>query len=340
MNLSIETNHKTNLCSTEITSLWTQYMSDSMSISVINYMLEKAQDKDIRSILEFSIGLSEKHVRTIRKFFNAENYPIPFGFTSEDVDLQAPRLFSDTFFLKYLHIMAAHGITGYAVSLTTAVRSDLREYYTECSNEAMKLYNITLDLMLAKGIYTRPPYLYPPEKSQYVKKQNFLTGWFGNRRPLNGIEISNISFNMNKTVMGKAMVLGFSQVAKTKEVREYLMRGTQISSKHVEIFSSILHEDNLPCPPSWDSEVTNTTVSPFSDKLIMFHTGLLTQASVAFYGAALAVCMRRDLGVQYTRLIGEMEQYGEDGGNIMINNSWMEQPPTADDRVALAEDKN
>ncbi|MDF0728212.1 DUF3231 family protein [Cytobacillus sp. S13-E01] len=336
----METSHETKLCSTEITSLWTQYMSDSMSICVISYMLEKVENSDIRSILEFAIDLSKKHVKAIKSFFDKENYPIPYGFTEEDVNIKAPRLFSDTFLLKYLHIMAAHGLTGYAVSLTTAIRADLREYYTRCNNEAMKLYNITLDLMLAKGVYTRPPYLYPPEQAQYVQKQNFLTGWFGNRRPLNGIEISNITFNMNKTVMGKALLLGFSQVAKHKEVREYLMRGNQVSSKHVEVFSSILHEDNLPCPPTFESEVTNATVSPFSDKLIMFHTALLTQASVAFYGAAMAVSMRRDLGAQYTRLLAEMEQYGEDGGNIMINNSWMEQPPTADDRVALAEDKN
>jgi hypothetical protein len=36
--------------------------------------------------------------------------------------------------------------------------------------------------------------------------------------------------------------------------------------------------------------------------------------------------MRRDLATQYTRLTSEMEQYREDGANILINNGWMEQP--------------
>jgi hypothetical protein len=335
----METRHNPNLVSTELTNLWTQYMSDSMAICVLNYMLKKVEDDEIRSILEFSLSLSKRHIQTIKTFFQEENYPIPYGFIDEDVNLEAPRLFSDSLFLKYMHIMAAHGLTAYAIAFTTSVRSDMRKYYSECNMETMELFNRSLDLLLSKGLYTRPPYLYPPVMAQYVKKQGFLTGWFGNRRPLNGIEISNITFNMNKTVLGKAVVLGFSQVAQSQDVREYLMRGTQLSSKHLEIFSSLLHEDNLPSPPSWDSEVTNSTVAPFSDKLIMFHTGVLTQTAVAFYGAGLAVCMRRDLALQYTRLATEMEQYGEDGANILINNGWMEQPPTADDRVSLASGK-
>lgn len=140
---------------------------------------------------------------------------------------------------------------------------------------------------------------------------------------------------MNKMVMQKALLLGFSQVAQANDVRDYLIRGNQLTSKHVEIFSSLLHEDNLPSPPLWDSEVTNVTTAPFSDKLMMFHAGVLTQTAVAFYGAALAVSMRRDLATQYTRLTAEMEQYGEDGANILINHGWLEQPPTADDRAAL-----
>ncbi|MEW9674394.1 DUF3231 family protein [Ammoniphilus sp. 3BR4] len=335
----METQHNPKLVSTELANLWTQYMGDSMSVCMLKYMLKKVEDDDIRSILEFSLSLSKRHLERIKEFFHEEKYPIPYGFTDEDVNLEAPRLFSDNLFLKYIHIMAAHGLTGYAVAFTTSVRSDVRKYYADCNVESMELFNQSLDLLLSKGLYTRPPYLHPPEMAQYVKKQGFLTGWFGNRRPLNGIEISNIIFNMNKMVLGKAMVLGFSQVAQSQDVREYFMRGSQLSSKHIEIFSSLLHEDNLPSPPPWDDEVTNSTVAPFSDKLMTFHTGFYTQTAVAFYGAAIAVCMRRDLATQYVRMTSEMEQYGEDGANILINNGWMEQPPTADDRVSLASGK-
>jgi hypothetical protein len=70
--------------------------------------------------------------------------------------------------------------------------------------------------------------------------------------------------------------------------------------------------------------VTNSTTSPFSDKLMMFHTQVLIQASIAFYGAALSVSMRKDLASHYLRLTGEVLLYAEDGTNIMINNGWLE----------------
>jgi hypothetical protein len=38
----------------------------------------------------------------------------------------------------------------------------------------------------------------------------------------------------------------------------------------------------------------------------------------------------------YTRLIGELLNFSDDGANIMINHGWMEQPPEAADRKKLA----
>jgi hypothetical protein len=34
--------------------------------------------------------------------------------------------------------------------------------------------------------------------------------------------------------------------------------------------------------------------------------------------------------------MAEYAQYAEDGANLMIENSWLEQPPTAPDRKELA----
>jgi len=44
----METQHNPKLASTELANLWTQYMSDSMSVCVINFMLKKVEDADIR----------------------------------------------------------------------------------------------------------------------------------------------------------------------------------------------------------------------------------------------------------------------------------------------------
>jgi hypothetical protein len=115
-----------------------------------------------------------------------------------------------------------------------------------------------------------------------------------------------------------------------------MVRGADITYKHIEVFSSILHENDLPSPQRWESEVTNSTRSPFSDKLMMFHAMVLVNTAIGFYGAGMAVCMRRDLALQYQRIITETQKYAEDGANILINHGWMEKVPQADDRNKLA----
>lgn len=331
--------HNVRLTGAELANLWTQYMSDSLAICMTRYAIEKAEDKDVCAILEFSLGLSESHIHKIKQFLNQENYPIPQGFTKEDVNLNAPPLFSDSFMLVYMYVMTLHGLTGYAVSLGTSVRADQRSYFIQCNSEAMELYDRIVNVMLHKGIFSRPPFINAPHKVDFVKRQNFLTGWFGNRRPLSGIEMSSIHFNMQKTVVKIVLEIGFSQVTQSKEIRQYFQRGEALCDKHFEVFGSILSEDNLPSPKKWESEVSNSTVSPFSDKLMLYHISILVAAAVGFYGAGLSVCQRRDLMIQYTRLSAEIGQYAEDGVNLLIKNAWMEQPPTAGDRQSLANHK-
>jgi hypothetical protein len=332
-------NNSIRLTAPEITSLWTQYMFETMSICFIKYALEHIEDKDIHKIYKTALKLSENHVHQIIVFFNGENYPIPKGFTEEDVNVRAPRLFQDPFYLNYIYIMTLQGLTGYALSVGTSIRSDLRKYFIACNTETMMLYETTMDTLLTKGLFSRPPVITPPEKIDFVKHQSFLTGWFGERRPLTGMEIGDITFNMNKMNLHVALKVGFSQVAASDKVRKFIKRGMEISNKHLGIFLTILSEEKLNSPVSWQSLVTNSTLSPFSDKFMMYQVQLSTQLAIAYYGAALSVTSRRDLALQYGLLTAELANYGEDGTNLMIDNGWLEEPPRATDRRALTKGK-
>lgn len=336
----MEANNPIRLTAPEIASLWTQYIFDSMSICFITYALEHIEDHDIKLLYETALGTSKKHVQEIIEIMTNENYPIPHGFTEkEDVNINAPRLFLDSLYLNYLYVMTLQGITGYSLSVSTSIRSDLRQYYITCMTETMQLYDKTINEMLSKGLYIRPPVISPPDSSEFVKHKSYLTGWFGDRRPLNVMEIGDISFNMVKMHLHASLKLGFTQVAQSKEVRQYISRGLGIANKQIKIFETVFEEGNLVKPISWQSMVTNSTSPTFSDKFMMYQIQLSTQLSISYYGAALSVNSRRDLGVHYIRLILELLRFAEDGANLMIKNGWLEQPPTASDRDSLAKDK-
>ncbi|KRE92183.1 hypothetical protein ASG89_33575 [Paenibacillus sp. Soil766] len=330
----METNN-IRLTAPEIASLWTQYMFDTMSILFSQYALEHIDDKDIHALYVTALELSINHVQQIKDFLTQENYPIPQGFTEQDVNKKAPRLFQDPFYIYYLYVMTLQGMTGYSLSVSTSIRSDIRKYYIACNKETMMLFDKTIDAMLKKGLYSRPPVIDPPDSVDFIKHQSFLTGWLGERRPLTVLEIGDITFNMIKMNLHAALKVGFIQVAKSEEVRQLIMRGHKIANKHIETFESIFREENLNSPISWQSLVTNSTLTPFSDKYLMYQVQLSTQLSIAFYGTAFSVNARRDLSAQYVLFISELAKFAEDGANLMIKNGWLEEPPKASDRKSL-----
>ncbi len=62
----------------------------------------------------------------------------------------------------------------------------------------------------------------------------------GSKRPLNVIEMANIYFNLIQNQLGRTLMIGFSQVAHSQKVRNYMVRGRKIADKHVEVFGSLL----------------------------------------------------------------------------------------------------
>ncbi|TLS51151.1 DUF3231 family protein [Paenibacillus antri] len=328
------------LTSAEVANLWTQYTNDTLAICFITHALTNARDQEVRSILELALELSKTHVGKSKEFLSQEGYAIPKGFTEEDiVNPSAPALFSDDFLLNYFFVMALLGLTSYAGALSTSARRDQREYFKQCNAETAELFDRVVDAMVRKGLYVRPAILHAPQTVDFVEKQNYLAGWFGRERPLNAIEIGSVFYNMIKVDLKTVLEMAFSQVVQSDEVRKYMQRAVQLCQEQFMVLEQRLAEDDLPPPRKWESEVTNSTTPAFSDKLMLFHVVTLLSASAAFYGAGLSVSQRRDLAVQYSRLIGEMGLLAEDGVNLMIKNGWMEQPPGAIDRDALLEKK-
>jgi hypothetical protein len=332
--------HNVRLTSAEIANLWTQYMNDSLSICILHHSIDKAKDEDVKDVLEYALSLAENHIDKIKEFLKQENFPVPKGFTKEeDVNLNAPPIFTDTFLLVYMHVMTLLGLTGYAGAVGTSARHDQITYFIQCNTETMELYERIVHVMLNKGIYSKSPGINAPKQIDFVDHQRYLSGWFGKKRPLNAIEISGINFNMLKIIAKVVLEIGFGQVCQSLEVKKYFQRGKKICEKQFGILSSVLTKDELASPASWVSEVTNSTIPPFSDKLMLNHIVILVSSAVGYFGAGLSVSQRRDLALEYTRLMTEVGLYVEDGAELLISNGWLEQPPLASDRENLANHK-
>jgi len=56
----------------------------------------------LNALLQQTADLSNKHIEELTIIFNQEKLTIPEGFTDKDVNINAPRLFIDDFYLGYL----------------------------------------------------------------------------------------------------------------------------------------------------------------------------------------------------------------------------------------------
>lgn len=317
------------LVSSEITGLWTSYMSDTLIVCVLKYYLNRVEDNEIHTILQQTCNLSMQHIEEVTNLLNEAGLPIPDGFTDKDVNINAPRLFTDSFYLHYLGYISRAAMHNYTLILNQIARSDIIEFFSKRIYEYIDLYKNSAKLRLSKGIFIRAPRIEVSKEVQYVKSESFIMDWFGEKRPLLSREITHIFAIIFANIVGRAMTTGFGQVSKEKKNSDYFFEGKSIATSQIGELTSLLTDEGIPIPSSSDSYVTDSTVAPFSEKLMLNHSIILTTSGITGLGMAMADSMRSDLQAKYVKYIAEDMKYSKNGADIMIANGWLEQPPQA-----------
>jgi hypothetical protein len=332
----MEIDRNIQLTSAEVGSLWSTYMNDTASICVLKHFLETVKDEDVKPEIEYALEISKRHVSEITNILIQEKIPLPIGFKEEtDLNPNAPRLFSDSYYLYFLRNIGKNGLAAYGMAFGLATREDMLDLFSEALVEAKEINKRVSKVMLQKGLFIKPPYIDIKHEANYVEKESYLRGWFGQRRTLSVNEVAHLYVNSYNNSLGKALLMGLSQVAKTPEVRDFFVKGHDMARKHIDVLNSILHESSQPSPMTWDTDVMDSITPPFSEKLMMFLTCAIAAMGVANYGGSLSQTFRHDIALRYARMLSEAGSYAEDGASIMIKNGWFERPPQTIDREYL-----
>src|SRR5690625_6700626 len=101
----------------EMSSLWAQYISDTAGICVNTYFLKNIEDDEVADVIKWIIHVAKENIKIMEEIFRKENFPIPVGFTTEDVKPHSPKLYADSFVLQFLHHMGS-------VALSVSSRSE------------------------------------------------------------------------------------------------------------------------------------------------------------------------------------------------------------------------
>lgn len=325
------------LTSAEISAMWATYIYDSIRECIMAHFSETCTDPEILPLIEETKKLSKEHMNVVSQLFLKEKIILPEGFKVEKhVVPNAPKLFSDIFYINYVLFMCQFALASNTTALTNSAREDVRKMFKDFMEDASNLFNVVVDLMQNKGIYIRMPSMIYPNKIDYINKENFLTGWFGRRRSLLGIEVTQLINTAVQNELGRGTCVGFAQVTQDAEIREHFQRGKKLCKYIQNSIHDVLMENDVPAPTSWDNSVNDSTVAPFSDQLMLFIISTLSNFGMINYGTGFSVSMRRDVNAMYANFITKTTAYAEDGMNLMIERQWMEQPPQFEDHGKLA----
>ena len=323
------------LSAAEIGHLFITYISNTMTKCVLTYFIQTTKDVDIKSAAEASLKKENDIIDKIKDIYKTVNHPVPHGFTDEDVNLKASKLFSDSFVLNYLRFNQQYSLINYTTALVNSARGDVRAFFSYCVDTTRELFNKTQDILLSKGLFIRPPAIPIPDQIGYVHKQSYLSGFFGDKRPINAVEIASIYPVIETNLLGNTISLAFAQVVKDEVIKKQCLRGSAIAKSHIETFSKLLEKDYLNAPTSWNISISSSTESTFSDRLIAFHMSSLSAYGLGRYGLGVSQCTRKDLVLSFTQAGVDIAQYAKDWMDIMLDNNWLERIPEAVDRKEL-----
>lgn len=329
------------ITSSELGTLWIVYQKKTMMVRVIDYFLSKNQDPEAIEILQtFNEGESN-FVNELASIFKQEGAAVPVGFTENDVNHNAPRLFDDIFDVMYLRMMMKIATGIHALHMSMAYRKDIMDLYKRFSTFAEDTAENTTQFLLRKGVLPKSPNVNLPNQVEFAEGKDYRSGFktAGHRRPLNTVEIAYLYQGIESNVTGMKLMTGFAQVAKEKDVAKYFFRGKELSKTIIQKFSEVLLDSDINVPSTSAGLVTDSTMSPFSGKLMMYNTSLLSSFSLGSNALGTSFSLRKDLPLKMVMLAKDIYEFASDGGDIMIKHGWTEEPPQMEDRTQLSKGK-
>ncbi|MGD6855165.1 DUF3231 family protein [Bacillus infantis] len=329
--------NKPAISSSELGTLWMTYQQKSMIVHMLPYFIKKAEDPEGKELLQSLLVQITPYKERIERIFQEDGAVVPIGFTSQDVNPDAPVLYQPYFDIHFFRLMKEISMGLHTFHLSMAFREDIITLYRNLSQVTQEFYQHFTQFLLKKGLLPRPPSVTMPKDVEMAEGTGYMKGndLFGNKRSLNTVEVAHLYHAIESNVTGMQMITGFAQTAKKQEVRDYFNKGKDLSQKIIVEFGQKLTDSDIQVPSTSAGYPTSSTEGPFTDKLMLYCTSLLCSFGLGSNAIGTAFSLRNDLPLKMAALAKDIYTYGHDGGRIMAKNGWMEEPPQMEDRNTL-----
>lgn len=104
------------------------------------------------------------------------------------------------------------------------MREDIREFFVYCNQCTTILLGQINNVLIEKKLIPKAPIIPTPDGIDYITKDNYLSGFIGDIRPLHALEITHLYDNIENNVTSKALLLGFYQTVRDEKIKALFKR--------------------------------------------------------------------------------------------------------------------
>ncbi|MCM3767027.1 DUF3231 family protein [Neobacillus niacini] len=321
----------------EVGSLWQTYQEKTLIMRFLEYFIEKSNDTQARNLLG---GLWQElnfYCNEMEEIFSEQGMAIPVGFTLDDVNLEAPKLYDNGFDVMFVRILKEVSMGLYTLSMNMTYNKKVMAIYEGLTTVTQKIYKLSTLYLLEKGILSLPPKVTMPKKNEFITSEKFREGFklTGDKRALTDLEVGILHHNLEANNIGMQLITGFAQCAQNKEVKQYFIKGMDLAKKQIKIMEELLLEADVQLSATSGATVTSSTVPPFSDKLMMHCIYILNGFSIVGTGTGAYFSFRNDLAMKSMLIAKDIYFYAQEGIKIKIENGWFEEPPQMENRSEI-----
>lgn len=317
----------------EVSNMWSSYLKNSMELQFFTYFFQTAEDRKVRKIVGRLLHQSGKNLKQLQDFFHKESISVPLGFTDEDININAGKVFSDHFILFFCHDITQLSLSTYPSALGESTRKDIRDYFEITLKFTLKIQNEIVDLMLSKDIYPKPPKIKLDDRIDFARSIIYLNGFRGGSRALNAPEIANLSRLIHRAQFSRNIFATFSHISQRNEMKDHFSKGRAMAEDVLRSLQEVMNKENIPVSSAKELTQFDVDIPPFSEKMMLFFVNTCIGIfCFTMISQAMTSSLRSDIIIKLLSISKNMSLYYGKGLMIAIKQKWLEQPPQAAER--------
>lgn len=257
------------LTASEVSNLMAFYMTNTMASFITADMIKKAENLEVRRMLEFGLKIADEEVKGAELFLRNDKRALPEPFTEKDILQTETKYYSDKFVILLKYKLAQDALSLYGLCLSSSTNPKVSAFYKKILNQTAELMEQCIGLLIKNGMHQ--PLINVPRNEivEKIKDQEFLGKLFGKTRSLSAPEVLQLTNNYVSTEVFHEILSSFCNTKRT-EISEHFKRGKELCLKQLETIQGKLEKDGLPQLPTWETEINTEERAPYSERLMLF----------------------------------------------------------------------